>query len=147
MLDHMIRGTCEPGDVQSVLKSFDDGVSAGISAELDAHADLQTGSSFVEFREHGLDDPKMTTLAGRIWSRSRLFSQATELVASGQRCSVMILDPSPRYHRVYFHRDGFWVQSGGMFGKSDRNDPLIYPWRFALREQREIVRTLNIRQP
>jgi hypothetical protein len=59
---------------------------------------------------------------------------SSELVNAGKCVSVVQLLHSPRYFQVVF-KDGYWLHRGGVFGKSDRSQPLVqitsYQQRFA----------------
>jgi len=44
------------------------------------------------------------------------------------------------YHRIRFHRAGYWVQEGGLFGRSERDDPLWQYWTHSDRLEREVAR-------
>ena len=60
----------------------------------------------------------------RWFFRRKAFRTARKLAQSGVPCTAIILSPTGLYHRRYFHADGYWVQTGGIFGKSTRSDPL-----------------------
>jgi hypothetical protein len=38
------------------------------------------------------------------------------------------MSPTSFFHHVQFHKDGYWEQSGGLFGKSDRNQKVFKLW-------------------
>jgi GT2 family glycosyltransferase len=84
-------------------------------------------------------------LSGRNWQKSRLLRQASAAVAAGQIVTVICLSPTLRAHRVIFHPKGFWLQQGGLFGRSDRNTPRFRLIRFAARIAAESARLANIR--
>jgi GT2 family glycosyltransferase len=75
-------------------------------------------------------------LAGRPWQTRRLEAEARRLADEGHSVRLYLFGPSARFQRRYF-RDGFWLQSGGLFGRSLRSDPLFRPWRFSRRLARE----------
>ena len=64
-------------------------------------------------------------LSGRSWQRAILQKQARSAVAAGQIVTVFRFSPTALYHRMRFHPDGFWEQTGGQFGRSDRAEPLV----------------------
>lgn len=84
-------------------------------------------------------------LSGRIWQKNRLLRQASAAVAAGQIVTVICLSPSLRAHRMAFHPKGFWLQQGGLFGRSERNTPRFRLISFAARVAAETARLANIR--
>ena len=84
-------------------------------------------------------------IAGRIWQTRTKRAEAARVVAEGAIVSLFLFAPSIRRHRVRFHPDGYWEQSGGLWGKSERDEPAFTPWRFAARLRREIARIAPFR--
>lgn len=79
-----------------------------------------------EFRPFPRATPKGgRVFGGWVWHREKLFGWARAAVASGHTATVFLFAPSPRRHRMAFHEDGFWVQSGGLFGQSLRVGPAL----------------------
>ena len=64
---------------------------------------------------------------------------------AGENVSLFLFGPSPRFHRVRFTDDGVWEQNGGLFGRSDRADPLFRLTGFAARLRRERARVAAVR--
>lgn len=84
-------------------------------------------------------------IAGRIWQKSRLLAQARAEVRSGHIATVICLSPTPRAHRISFDPEGFWLQQGGLFGRSDRSGPWFQLTGFAKRIAAETARLAGIR--
>lgn len=84
-------------------------------------------------------------LSGRFWSRNRLEAKAEALARSGKIVTVICLSPSPRAHRQRFDPRGFWIQTGGIFGWSDRSGPRIVFKRFKTRIREEVQRLSKTR--
>jgi hypothetical protein len=84
-------------------------------------------------------------LAGRSWQRHRLLSAAAKAVASGQIVTVICLSPSPRAHRMAFTDQGFWLQTGGVFGWSTRQGPRLRLTPFCARIAEETARVAPFR--
>lgn len=91
--------------------------------------------------------PRHTVLSGRPWRRRRLFAEAAARAARGEVVTVMILSPTAFYHQRRYHDDGFWTQQGGLFGRSDRHDPLFRWYRFGTRVRRETADLSPMRLP
>ena len=79
----------------------------------------------------------LTVLAGRTWQGRRLRAEAAARAAAGERVMLYLFAPSPRRHTRQFDPGGYWVQSGGLFGASDRSDPVFRAWSFTSRVARE----------
>jgi len=64
-------------------------------------------------------------IAGRWFRLARLRAEAAALVAQGQPASLFAFEPTPRKHKVRFTDGGWWEQTGGLFGPSDRSGPRL----------------------
>lgn len=84
-------------------------------------------------------------LAGRIWQARRLRAQAAKAAAKGEIVTLFLLSPTIRAHRHHFTPAGFWEQTGGLFGPSDRSQPRFRWWRFSKRIAAEAARIAQFR--
>lgn len=84
----------------------------------------------------------LSLLSGRTWQRARLLRAAKARVAAGGVVRVFVFSPTTVFHQNRFTDQGYWLQTGGLFGKSDRTDPLFRLWSMAARLRRESARTL-----
>ncbi|MDZ7905901.1 MAG: hypothetical protein U5N55_09135 [Cypionkella sp.] len=69
-------------------------------------------------------------------------------VGRGQIVTVICLSPTLRRHKLQFLPQGYWWQSGGIWGRSDREDAAQTPHRFSgarLRETRRIASFFPVR--
>jgi len=89
------------------------------------------------FREWPSPARQVRTFWGRAWQSAGLHRAAKAQVASGGIARVIRLSPTTFFHRLRFVPDGYWLQTGGLFGKSQRSDPLWRFWRFSARCARE----------
>lgn len=143
-LSHMVRGTCEPGAVQVLLASFDRGLAAGMDCPVSCHPAAGAATEFRSFP--GLSsDAEVHLLAGRPWQRASLAVRAAELAGKGHIVTLITLEPSARYHRTGFDPRGFWFQSGGVFGRAERQEPLVQAVAFSSRIEREWLRVSPLR--
>lgn len=147
LLRHMVAGTCEPRDVARLMATLEDGLADGVRRPFGTPEPLAgTGEPFLLFR------PRVRfvadrTLAGRIWQRRRLRAEAAKAVARGQRVSLYLFSPTTVYHRVAFRLPGYWEQTGGIWGRSDRRGPVIRRATFASRLKVEQDRVAGQRLP
>lgn len=145
LLRHMVSGALEPGDVGRLMHSLQQGYYS--KANL---FDNQKGSSMrpgpIETGSEpfspcpGTNSDRSDVLAGRIWSLSKLRKQATGIAGSGHRVSLFCFSHTALYHRVRFTDQGYWEQTGGLFGRSLRDQPVFQFWTFSKRLNFEMKR-------
>lgn len=112
-----------------VLESLEAGIADGLDREVSTpRTDFGTPPGLLAFK--GTTSQKLTVLSSRYWHRASLFAQADELGAQGSRVFAIALRPTPHRHRRFFDDRGFWVQTGGLFGPSDRAQRAVRYWRF-----------------
>ncbi|WP_299728222.1 glycosyltransferase [uncultured Tateyamaria sp.] len=134
-LGHMVAGRLLPGDVARLLKRLADGYADGLErqrggAQVSRSAAAPFKAAFGRSRQSSV-------LSGRIWQGRRLRQEAVQRVERGEIVTLILLSPSALFHHIRFHRDGYWEQRGGLFGRSERTDPLFRLWRFSRRVARE----------
>lgn len=143
LLRHMRDGTLMPGDVQRILKTFEEGWKADDSVEV-ARPNFNNPPDFLWIVPEFGDKPT-AVLSGRFWQKKRIYAQANALVAEGRRVSILLFSFSSLYHNSYFDSAGYWVQRGGQFGRSVRHGPLVQFWTSKSRIRHEVARNSNIR--
>ncbi|MFL4469315.1 glycosyltransferase family 2 protein [Tateyamaria armeniaca] len=134
-LEHMVAGRLLPGDVLRLLKRLDEGYKAGIERP---RGGAQVSRSPVAPFKPGFRGLRPAiVLSGRIWQAKRLREEAAKRAAGGENVTLILLSPTAFFHRIRFHPDGYWEHRGGLFGRSDRSDPLFAFWSFSGRIARE----------
>ena len=147
LLGHMVAGRIEPRDVGRLMASFRDGWTRGLArAPVQARIAAEP-APFLAFAGPPAPLRHHTVLSGRPWQRRALAARAAALAATGATVSVIILSPSALFHRVTFTDDGYWLQTGGLFGRSLDSDALFRLWRFRDRVAREVERVRLLRDP
>ncbi len=146
VLTHMVAGRLGPGDVRRLLAGFDRGRRDGLSRPTDPLPPLSDISR--PFRRFVPDRPDQGDLvqSGRQRKSQDAMAAAAQAASEGYRVSVFILSKTARYHRVSFQPDGYWLHQGGLFGRSDRTDPLFRFWRFKSRVARETALVAKVRR-
>lgn len=143
---HLIDGRLEPRDVRRLIGSFDAGCRAGADRPVSPPPPIpDTRPRFLAFARTTPKDHRI--VSGRPWQAADVASRARLWVAQGHRVSAIVLSPTIRRHRIVFHPAGYWLQTGGLFGASDRSDPVFRYWRFRDRVTRERQRLAEIREP
>jgi len=142
-LRHMVAGRLEPRDLRRLLWRLDHGYQQGM--ERPRGGGRIAGNADSEFRPVLSPARKSVVLSGRSWQRKRLRAQAARQVESGEIVTLILLSPTSLYHHLDFREDGFWEQSGGLFGRSNRNAPIFVVNRFATRIAQEVQRVAKQR--
>lgn len=145
LIGYMRDGALLPTDIPRLMAGFAEGYKAGEQKELSDPAPISgKPPSFMPFLSSvGFDE--VHHLSCRVWRAKSGHAAARARVAVGHITSLFILSPTALFHRVRFHPDGYWVQSGGIWGRSDRGGRLISWSSFAARVRRERARCLSVR--
>jgi O-antigen biosynthesis protein len=117
VLRHMVAGRIVPGDVDRLMQTLRDGWDDGQSRDLTTLAPLAGCAPFLRF---GTGQRRGCVLAGRPWQMADMVTKAASL-AQERIVTVLVLSPTARAHQMQFDARGFWVQRGGLFGRSDRD--------------------------
>ncbi|MFC2969427.1 glycosyltransferase family 2 protein [Acidimangrovimonas pyrenivorans] len=140
----MVEGRIAPGDVGRLLAGLEAGIAEGRTRALPALAPLApTAPAFLPFPGAGPRPGRV--LAGRPWARRRLRHAARRAVAGGAIVTLFRFSPTALAHRMRFDPEGFWEQTGGLFGRSDRDQPRFRLQGFRHRLARERARVAGLR--
>lgn len=147
LIGFMISGACEPKDVERLLSTFDAGVADGRARDISVAVNIKpSGAKFIKLREDGTV-PAHRIVSGFRISRKSLRQKARACSPPGTVISLYIFSRTALYHRVRFHRRGFWEQSGGLFGRADRSEPVFKFMTLANRVEKEDRRVAAVRHP
>ncbi|MEY1557019.1 glycosyltransferase family 2 protein [Yoonia sp. R2331] len=142
LVRHMVAGDLMPGDVLRMMRGFDRGWSAGETRDANQRAQPSTPPEFkpvtVQVRGH-------RTMTARFWRANRATAHAIKAVEGGSRVTLFLFSATARKHKVWFDPRGFWVQRGGQFGPSERDQPWFRRWRAKTRTQQEMARLSQVR--
>ena len=143
VVSHMVAGRLMPRDVRYLLSRLDQGYGQGLMRQRGgAQVTASPSSAFKPFPHQ---PRKSVVLAGRTWQRKSLRQEAAARVKDGEIVSLFLLSPTTIYHHVRFDPQGYWEQRGGLFGRSDRDDPIFRDDSFRRRVQRETERVAEQR--
>lgn len=139
LLNHMVAGRLVPGDVKRLLAGFDVGASEG--RMLRSFVGSSTPARSTGFRPLHRDPRtgRPHTLSGWAWQSRRIMSDARETVENGGVVEVFRMTPTALFHRRRYIEPGIWLQTGGLFGRSDRKSPLYHPTTFRRRVEKEKI--------
>lgn len=123
LIRQMVNGLSEPGGIVPVMETLSAGIRAGRKRKIGPLPPV--GQARSPLLAHPPATGEVSVLAGRIWNRRTLMQSAAERVSEGGSVVVLILGPTALFHRVSYVDPGIWLQSGGLFGRALRDDPLI----------------------
>ena len=124
--------------MRDLMGTLREGIEAGQTRDSLEPQIQPATSAFDPFQSKS--PPQHQVLFGRSFQLSRLRDQAAALVAVGQPVSLFAFEPTPRKHRVQFTDGGWWEQTGGLFGPSNRNEPRVRLTSFKSRVAVEVRR-------
>ncbi|ABD53134.1 glycosyltransferase family 2 protein [Jannaschia sp. CCS1] len=132
------RRKIDPDQMRTLLESLREGIKDGQSRDSHQPEIGSVAQYFEPFQT--IDPPAHQVLSGRSFQLARLRAQVEQLVAQGQPVSLFALEPTPRKHKVRFTDGGWWEQTGGLFGPSDRSGPRLQITSFRARIAAEVSR-------
>ncbi|WP_426032231.1 glycosyltransferase family 2 protein [Cypionkella sp. TWP1-2-1b2] len=109
-------------DVQAelgLLTSLTQGWAEGLAHILAALSPLPETSAALQPLKTGPRPGKI--LAGRFWQKRRLLAEAA--ASTAHITTVFLFTPTARPHKISFQPQGYWLQTGGIFGQSTRHGP------------------------
>ena len=130
-------------EAEALLATLAEGWDDGMQRTLGVLAPLPDAGAFTPLPYTG-PRPGLV-LSGRRWQRSRLMKAAAAAAARGEIATVICLGPTPRAHRMQFTDQGFWMQSGGVYGRSVRQGPRLRLTSFRARIAEEMSRIARYR--
>lgn len=117
-------GWIGPEEFRHMQNSIDKGLKRGLELEERSPVSIKReNSDFVAY-------PCFPNKGARsILSNSRdlieMSLEAATIASTGCAVTLFHFSKTTRFHKRYFDPRGFWVQTGGLWGKSDRNDPIF----------------------
>lgn len=123
LMAHKGAGRLDQPDVDRLLETLEEGWADGLSRLLSPLAALpQSGQAFLPLRATASGEGVF--LCGWRWRGSRLKAQAEAEVKQGKIVTVVLFSFGIRRHWLGFTEGGYWLQSGGLWGRADRNVPV-----------------------
>lgn len=123
LITHMLAGGLQPGDVRRLMRRLDKGYGEGQVRALGAARLAKHPSE--PFKIFPSVPRQSVVIDTRPLRARKDRPRAAQAVADGQIVTLFNLSRSALFHRVIFGDDGVWLHSGGLFGKSDRTQPLV----------------------
>lgn len=129
------RRLLEPAEIERLLRGLVEGISDGQTRS----ATYPKPAPPPPFRPFPVTTGPHVLLCIRPRNRQWADETARALLENGCTVSVLKLAPSLRYFQVQF-RDGYWQHSGGVWGRAERDQPLIQLTSYRRRFAAEVAR-------
>jgi len=146
LIDFMVRGELSPFDVPRLERSLEEGIAEGLNRREETSDSILTlqSENYLPFSDK---QPKVKLLAVACRTRNwrKAASEVADEVAKGNSVTVFRLSLTSMFHRLIFHADGYWVQTGGIFGRSTRGNRLFKLATLKSRVGEEVKRLIKVR--
>lgn len=134
-------GLLEPRDLRRLMAGFDRGVAEGREDTCARLADFGPPDAFQPRPAAG---HRHAVIAAATPNRARARAEALRQRNNGAIVSLFVFSPSTLFHHVRYG-DGMWVQTGGVWGRSVRNGPILQRATRKSRLSAEIARVSDVR--
>lgn len=146
LITHLISGGLEPRDIRRLMDDLDAGIADGAAHPLTALPPLTpTPPPFSPMPTTG---PRTGhVISGWTWARRKLNAQAQMALRETPApiVTVLLFNPTWRPHWHTFHAGGYWLQTGGLWGRSDRATPMSQAQSLRRRTASEVARLSTVR--
>jgi GT2 family glycosyltransferase len=126
--------------IRRLMESLANGIDAGRIRPSMAPDVAEPTRPFAALRD--ALPPSLLRLEGWTHRAATSRARAAAAAAAGRPVALLLLEPTPRKHRVTFTDGGWWEQRGGLYGPADRSEPRLQFWRVKGRRGREWQRLL-----
>lgn len=130
-------------DIAPLLRSLNDGWQAGMTRELGTPPLPDTAAQFTPLTGTGPHQGEV--IAGYFWRAAQLHRRAQSARAANRIVTVICLSLGLRRHKMQFLPEGYWWQSGGIWGRAERDIPPPIGIGFCARVLRESARWAKFR--
>ncbi len=141
----MVAGKLMPTDVGKLLRSLNKGLVGGLKAKVETQAKFSDNSPNA-FEPQQEIEYSSEVFAGSILSCAALNKAAIAASQNLVTVTVFCWSFTQLFHRRYYDERGFWVQKGGLFGKSDRESGYFQLSTLIMRSIKEAGKLKNLRK-
>lgn len=140
----LIDGRLEPRDIRRLRQSLETGITEGQSRLIAPLPAIHAASrGFHPFRSRANGSHR--ALSGRIFRSNALKNKSKALADTGETVTLYLFSTTALFHHIRFMPEGYWLQTGGIFGRSRRSGPLFKLYRLAARAKIEASRVSRTR--
>ena len=141
-VSHMVTGALEPRDVAKLMRSFDDGVREGMTRGFGNVERFDAPANFAKL-------PDVTRVSSvitcRPWTQAAARKEVAFRVKKQEIVTLLNYSATSLFHSIGFTSEGVWEHRGGIFGRSERNQPIFKLWRRSERIKAEVARVAHQR--
>lgn len=119
----MQRGRLGADDVFRLIGQFRRGISVFKRPLITSHPAITPCATEFRAMPNG-ENAQKTIIYGYSWQTRSKFSQAQKARRNGVVVHLFLFSPSILYHKRGY-RDGIWIQTGGIYGRSHRSEPFF----------------------
>lgn len=143
ILEHMRSGSLPPDRAARLIRELAHGYDAGRTRKPIAPPDweAQDCEALQETRASAED----TYLVATGGNAGAAVAKAKSLAAQGHRVTLFTYRRTAEYHRVQYTDDGYWLHTGGIYGRELRQEPLFRISNLGARVQATLNRVDKIR--
>jgi len=144
LLRFMTRGDLVPSDVRKLMATFDEGRVVGAARKV---VPVTIGPAPAFEPVHALaTHSDHIVVSGRYLHKRKVLEEAARMAQDGTQVSAYVFTFTSIFHRVQFHVGGYWLQTGGQFGRSVRGSRLFQYWTQRSRVEHEVNRVKSVRE-
>ncbi len=142
ILRHMQRGTLTPDRAWALIRELDSGYAAGCERlPIVASSEPVREATGIEVKPLVCRDYYLDASS----DAKAIRTEAKALADQGHRVTVFEYRRNARYHRVTYTPDGYWLHTGGIFGRESREEPVFRLGNHTERVQQTLSRLQGIR--
>lgn len=143
ILQHMQRGTLTPDRAWSLIRELASGYAAGSERlPVAASSGSVRESTSIEIKPQVSRDYYLDASSS---DANGVRTEAKALADQGHRVTVFEYKRNARFHRVIYTPEGYWLHTGGIFGREAREEPVFRLSSHAERVQQTLSRLQGIR--
>ena len=143
LIGHMVQGGLEPRAVRRLMGRLEEGYAAGKLRSMPPRGLAAHPAS--AFRPFPAPRRRSVLLRSRPLFLKRDLNAAARRAEQGEIVTLLSLSPTSFFHTVAFDPRGVWVQRGGLWGRSERHEPLFRMTTRSRRAQKEKMRVARQR--
>lgn len=136
LLQLMLEGRIEPRDVSRLQATLEEGLAKGAQSEMPDTVDCQDHEPLIPFVKQPIT--AFVALAGTNLSLRKMRCAAKKHLQSGRGVLMFRFSLTTLFHKRAFDEGGYWVQRGGLFGRSHRRGPLARIVSLSGRSRQEV---------
>lgn len=146
LIEFMVDGMLEPRDVSRLLDDLERGYADGQGRDAIVSNALSKAKSDGFERYNLNDNPLPLTMISRRGLRRSAASIRKLNSSISDTCTTLFMfSLSSIFHRMEFDPNGYWIQTGGLFGRSGRSGRVFNFHTLNSRTQAELARISDVR--